>query len=211
MKSVMLILVSLALPAILAGCATGKSGGPPNAPAGRETATDTLPACGGDIVGRWTIVSSDVKVDVARPECPTATATGHGLTMAGEAQYNTDGTYTHHISMVGSITFNVPSSCMPANSTCTDLAGKFPRSVFQASSCTTVGSVCSCLVTYEPKTPSYSGTYTVPSVGRLLRIPAGEPDVRVTDFYCVEGTTMTIREERSPAPFISGPIVFKKQ
>ncbi|HEY8922748.1 MAG TPA: hypothetical protein VIU64_00135, partial [Polyangia bacterium] len=71
-------------------------------------------ACGGDIVGTWTIQSSCVSASASMfaDSCPTATVATSDLKITGSVVYKADLTYTSTSSMSGTATVHLPASCL---------------------------------------------------------------------------------------------------
>ncbi len=195
------------LPACGTGGAVRAGGASPTA-----SATGRGRSCGGDVVGSWTIVSSNISLDVAKmaTDCPSATGAGKSITMAGEARYGADGTYTQVSSFTGSLTINLPAPCIGPGLTCADLARAFIGEMFLSAQCAAGGDGCSCTVALAPTKHTVSGKYTKPSVGLLSETDTGESTADLTD-YCVEGATMTQSPHPGGGSGMSGSIVLKKQ
>jgi hypothetical protein len=100
MKNTLSITACLAM-MVLSGC--GGSGG----------MCGNTAACGGDIVGTWTIASSCVSGSSAiSATCPGETVDGANLKVTGTVTYNADMTYTANSILSGSETLMLPLSCV---------------------------------------------------------------------------------------------------
>jgi hypothetical protein len=201
MMSVTGLLVALAAP----GC--GSSGG---------TCSNTA-ACGGAVVGTWTITSSCVSESASMldGQCPTATASGSNLTITGNITYNADGTYSSTTTASGSVNVNLPASCLTTNGvtlTCEQLNQAFQSNPTPGVTLNCTGtSSCACTETLASQTSSEAGTYTTTAAGLLTDTPTGGT-VSQTD-YCVKGTTMTQSPHAGSTmmgPTINGTITLTK-
>jgi len=174
-------------------------------------------ACGGSIVGTWTIASSCVSASASAvdSECPTATAHSSALTITGTITYNADGTYTSSSTLSGSFSVSLPSSCLTSNgvtATCDQLNQAFQSSPTPGVTLHCTGSSsCSCTETIANQTSSETGTYTTTAAGLLTDTPTGGTADQ-TD-YCVKGTTMTQSPHAGSAMMgqaVSGTITLTK-
>ncbi len=160
-------------------------------------------ACGGSIVGTWTITSSCVNIslsDYMNSSCPGLTVNTSNATITGNATYNADGTYTQTGTTNGTIRVSYPQSCLTMNGvtiTCDQINQAVQANPTAGVTLTCTGSGtsgCSCTETIAGQTSSESGTYTTTSSGLLTQTPTGG-SVSTSD-YCVKGTMMT----QSPHP-----------
>jgi hypothetical protein len=152
-------------------------------------------ACGGDVVGTWTISSSCVNVTASGfdAQCPSATVDSYNVKIGGTFTYNTDMTYTSNTTTSGSVVVTLPASCLTTQGvtvTCAQIT-----QVFQANptpgvtfSCTGSSS-CTCTESMTGATSTESGNFTTTAAG-LLTETASDGTVNQTD-YCVKGTTLT--------------------
>jgi hypothetical protein len=207
MKTALVSLICLSSLSMLSSCGTtsnaGRSAG---GPASR-------PNCGGDVVGTWTVTSSNLSIDVSKMgllDCPLPSGTGNSVTMTGIGTYRGDGTYTQVGSLTGSLTINLPAPCLRPGLTCAALAQAFIGEMFGAATCDVAGDGCTCKVTLDPKTHTLTGTYTTPSVGVISETDTGASTGDLTD-YCVEGTTMVQSIRPRTGDGLSGSMVLKKQ
>ena len=199
--SVVGLFVALAVP----GC--GSSGG---------TCSNTA-ACGGAIVGTWTITSSCVSESASMldSQCPSATARSSGLTITGNVTYNADGTYSSTSAVSGTIDVTLPPSCLTTNGvtlTCDQLNQLFQANPTAGVTLNCTGSSsCTCTETIAGQTSSETGTYTTTAAGLLTDTPTGGT-TSLTD-YCVKGTTMTQSPHAGSAMMgqtVSGTITLTK-
>lgn len=167
-----------------AGC--GSSGG----------TCSNAPACGGDVVGTWTITSSCVSesATMVDSQCPSATANSSGLSIRGTITYNADGSYTSTATASGSITVNLPQSCLTYNGvtlTCAQVTKAAQANPTAGVTLNCMGtSSCTCVETISAQTSTETGTYTTTTAGVLTQTPSG--GTAAQDDYCVKGTTMTL-------------------
>lgn len=158
-------------------------------------------ACGGDIVGTWTIQSSCVSASASmfNDMCPTATVSTSNFTIAGSVVYKADLTYSATSTMSGSATVHLPASCLTSGAvtlTCDQLnqliAAKPQAGVTVHCAGT---SDCTCMETLTNAPSSASGTYTTTAAGLLTETSSSDGTSDQSDF-CVKGTTLT----ESPHP-----------
>ena len=174
-------------------------------------------ACGGAIVGTWTITSSCVTegASMLDSQCPTATASSSNLTINGTVTYNADGTYSSTSTASGSIYVTLPPSCLTTNGvtlTCDQLNQLFQSNPTPGVTLNCTGTTgCACTETIASQTGSETGTYTTTAAGLLTDTPSGGTASQ-TD-YCVKGTTMTQSPHAGSAMMgqnISGTITLTK-
>jgi hypothetical protein len=157
-------------------------------------------ACGGDIVGTWSITSSCLDVDVSGsiPDyCPTATAKPVDVQIRGTVTYNADLTYSRQIIFSGGVAINFPASCLTTGDagkpmTCDQLAQELMLDVNYASvSCVAATSGCACTGTLAPQTTQIkTGMYTATSTGLLIETETGRATPDTSD-YCIKGSTLS--------------------
>ena len=179
LASVVGLLVAFAVP----GC--GSSGG----------TCSNAAACGGSIVGTWTITSSCVSESGSMfdSQCPSATVRSSGLTITGSVTYNADGTYSSTSTLNGSLYVTLPPSCLTSNGvtlTCDQLNQVVQSNPTPGLTLNCTGSSsCACTETIADQPSNATGTYTTTAAGLLTDTPSGGTADQ-TD-YCVKGTTMT--------------------
>jgi hypothetical protein len=181
---------------------------------GGSASCENAAACGGDVVGTWKITSSCVKYtgSAMTDFCPSATLGATSFNVTGSETFGADGTYTSAITVAGSVTVNVPASCLKFNGltlTCDQITQVFaamPQAGIKSFKC--VGtSDCACTVSPDDAVSNGAGTYTTTGAGLLSLMPTNGATSDMTD-YCVKGSTMT----QSPrSGDITGTIVFTKQ
>ena len=153
-------------------------------------ACSSVTACGGDIVGSWTITS-----DCHPPspyylagQCDTAYAVGPPTT--GTFTYNSDLTYTTDITVGGFEMDTWAPACYPVEQ-CAQLEALLRgQSTVTSASCTRASS-CTCRIENAPVSGTDVGTYTTTAEGLLTRTAAGLSSGAESD-YCVKGKTLTM-------------------
>jgi hypothetical protein len=189
---------------VLTGC--GGSGG---------TCGNTA-ACGGDIVGTWTITSSCVSGSVASSSCPGETVDTANLKISGTVTYAADLTYTVNSLLSGSETLTLPLSCVnkpgatTPPKTCDQLGATLMGTISESITCTG-SSVCTCHVVISNQTSMTTGTYTTTAAGLLTETAMGGSPSQ--NDYCVKGKTFTLSPHAAAAMMgqsVSGTITLTK-
>ena len=163
----------------------------------------TVAPCGGDIVGTWnpSEVCADKSVFMTAflsglmGQCPGANVGSVNFAPTGSMVFGADMSYSITLSIAGSISVNVPSSCL-GGQTCADLAAQLQSAfagdpTIQSVSCTG-STTCACPIVMSPDQTYETGTYTV-SGSTLLTTPTGSTTAD-SQQYCVKGTTVTFPE-----------------
>ena len=185
MKTILSVLGASCLAAmmILSGCGgSGDSGG---------TCGNT-PACGGDIVGTWTIASSCVTPGPSMPAVCQGTNDIANIKITGTITYNADMTYTGNSLVSGSETVMLPLSCLTSSNapaTCDQLGQLYMKDPTNQSATCSGSSICTCKIVIS-ETSMTTGTYATTAAGLLADTPTGESPSQ-TD-YCVKGKTLTL-------------------
>jgi hypothetical protein len=192
---------------------TGASGG---------AACPNVSACGGDLVGTWTVASSCLTVSGALDlslvgaGCPSAPVTG-SLTVSGTFTANANGTYSDNTITTGDEQFTLGPSCLVISSTpvnCDGAASIIKNLGYSSLTCTPApGGGCNCAATARQTggfgvlsvAPSTSSNYT--TTGNVATISNDGGDVRYS--YCVSGNMLTVTPQ-SASPMMSGTIVLQK-
>jgi hypothetical protein len=206
MKTVLIGLVGAL--ALVVGCggssaplntgAAGSSGAGGSSATGPACTNTT--ACGGNIVGIWTITDSCVgSGDLSEPttDCPGQTSSTTNFGFSGSVVYNDDGSYTATTSTTGNVIIKYPSSCLTTISmTCDGLSQgvmaelDMPDAAFTAVSCATTPTACICTLVVNPATSTEIGRYMTTAAGALTQVPAnGTPG---NSSYCVTGNKLTL-------------------
>ena len=176
-------------------------------------------ACGGDIVGVWTVASSCLSVSGTDfdMDCPTATVTSSNTTLTGTQTYGADSTYRTQLTVSVKAIVTLPMSCLAVQGfalTCAQVTQLLMADgSFKAATCTAAGTGCACSVAAADMESSDVGTYTT-SNGVVTTTDSTNGDFE-QDAYCVKGNTMT----QSPTTMsgmvttgarVSGSITFTK-
>jgi hypothetical protein len=156
-------------------------------------------ACGGDIVGEWSVVDTCLSFAGAPPTgdfCPTATIDAGGINVSGKVSYKADMTFSTMLTISGSMAMELPASCLTVEGitlTCAqvDQAVKQafaadPDPSIQSISCAGMGS-CRCTFVMAPQSSTSSGTYTTSGTTVSENGSAGTP-------YCVQGNELHISD-----------------
>jgi hypothetical protein len=179
----------------------------------------TTQPCGGSVVGSWKLASTCVLDDSlfasdATEICPTAMIHVNSISGVGGVTYGADGTYQDTGSLSIGLQFTVPTSCLAAGETCSDIDMGFAQdTTITSHSCSMSSAACVCTVAMtEPVTDS--GTYST-SGTNLTTTPTG--GAASTDEYCVAGGTlhdlavdMSMQTSMGKVK-IQGDVVFTKQ
>ena len=199
---------------------TGAGGG--NSGAGGGEACTSVVACGGSVVGTWTVTSSCLTVSGQLNlgdygvGCPTAAVTG-SLRVTGTLTLNANHTYQDGTTTTGTERFSLAPSCLVISSTQTDCEGaaSIIKSLgYDSLTCTPVaGGGCDCAGTVNQ-----TGSIGVPSVapstsdaystsGNELTLSGDIGDTKYA--YCTSANTLTITPQ-GMSPLMSGTIVLQK-
>jgi hypothetical protein len=182
---------------------TGGSAGSFTGSAGALNCTSTT-ACGGNVVGAWTVASSclklagdtDFRVGLA---CPTVPVNG-ALQTTGTFVARADGTYTDNTTTLGAVTFPLATACLTVSSVSTECGkiGNLFRSVgWTTSACAETDGMCNCSLSAEQSAglgaivPYTEPTGRYSSSGDTLTVE------NVTYSYCVSGDTLTLTPQMS--------------
>lgn len=152
-------------------------------------------SCGGDLTGTWGFTSACIDTNVLKQAflsgsmgaCTQASVSAN-LSPTGTISLNTDGTYALALTLGGTTTINIPTSCLNG-ATCADLDAALQAEIstepsIQSISCTGT-STCACVEVPAPETSNETGTYTT-SGSTLTTTPTGaSPDMAS---YCVKST-----------------------
>jgi len=157
-------------------------------------------ACGGDVVGVWTITS--VCAEASGPlidTCPNATATLE-LTLTGTATFNTDGTRETAFTGKSKITYTLDAACLDTvtmgmpPATCDALDKDADPSMNNGpTTCTGDPAVgCTCVEDNPENTETKTGTYTIEG-NTMTSTDDGDGTVTSTDF-CISGSDGRFQE-----------------
>ena len=167
---------------------TGQAGAPVVTGACKPVA-----ACGGNIVGTWSVsqlCAADL-VPTTDASCPNSTATISGVTESGTYTFNADNTTVDNVHATFTETANFPSSCF-TEVQCTQLQSAFSAEpdLSSASCMYATATGCSCVLAVDTQSTAM-GTYQVS--GGTLTIVASAGATPETDTFCVSGNTLTIQ------------------
>jgi hypothetical protein len=178
-------------------------------------------ACGGNVVGTWTVTSSCLKVSgnldpsVVGAGCSSAPVTGD-LQVSGTWTAVGDGTFIDDTVTTGTEQFTLAPACLLVSSTpvsCTGAAGFIQLLGFGALTCTSAaGGGCNCSGTVHQSgglgllspAPSTSGYYTTGANTLTLSGDGGD----TKSSYCVSGSKLTVTPQ-STTPTMTGTIVLQ--
>jgi non-reducing end alpha-L-arabinofuranosidase len=203
----------------------GATGGSTGASTGGTTGGPScanVTACGGDVVGSWTVTSSCLKVtgnldlSLFGAGCATAPVSGD-LAVTGTWTANADGTYTDQTTTTGTQQITLDASCLVISSTkvnCAGAAGLLSSVGYQSLTClAAAGGGCNCTATVHQTgnlgvvspAPSTSGNHAV--AGSVLSLTGDSGNTAYG--YCASGSTLTVTPQGTNPP-VSGTIVLQK-
>jgi hypothetical protein len=214
----------------MSGAAGGGTAGMSGAAGGAGTgggvaSCDEVAACGGDVVGTWTVapcplaVGENVDMTGFGLSCSSAPVTG-SLELSGTLTLNADGTYADNTTVTGESTLELPPSCLilsGTTTTCADISGPLGSIGYTTIVCVdnAATSGCTCEATVDQEgglafvsfDSATSGNYT--SADNTLTITGfGDP---VDYSYCVAGNTLTMSMVTvSKTGTVMNPIVLQK-
>jgi hypothetical protein len=144
-------------------------------------------ACGGDLLGTWTVSSATLlrAPTPSPPPCPGRVLRSVTPVAAGWATFRSDGTMTGTLSVGNDQTFAVPLSCTDA-SDCNSLQGILNGASASVSCATSEPAECMCGVVLTPLlAPPLGAQYHVDGGSFYLGV-GGRPFQ-----YCVRGNTIS--------------------
>jgi hypothetical protein len=188
-----------------------------------EASCDNVAACGGDVVGTWSVGGSCLTVsDMADISgfglgCMLVPVEGT-LQVTGTLIFNADGTFTDTTVTSGDITFSLPPECLMisgTSTTCDRIGGPAQQSLgFATLTCTdnTETGGCDCPGTIDQagsmafvvRNGPTEGMYT--SADNVLTMGTTEYT------YCVEENILTMSLQSTPKPGpVTGTVALQKQ
>ena len=188
---------------------------------GAGASCPNVTACGGDVVGLWTVTSSCLKVSgnldpsLAGAGCASAPVTGD-LQVSGTWTAVGNGTFTDNTITTGTEQFTLGPSCLIVSSTpvsCAGVAGFIQLLGFASLTCTPVAAGgCNCSGTVQQPgglgllspAPSTDGNYTTGANTLTLTGDSGD----TTYSYCASGSKLTLTPQ-STIPTVTGTIVLQ--
>lgn len=221
------IAFAIAIAIISAGCNAGSgrspgagAGGNPGGGAGGGCAN--VAACGGSVVGTWTVTSSclkvtgDLDVSLFGAGCASAPVTG-SLQVTGTWTANADGTYLDDTTTSGEEHLTLAPSCLVISSTpvtCEGAANLLTSAGYASMTCApTSGGGCDCTAVVHhtgalgivSPVPSTSGNFA--TAGNVLTISGDVGDAKYA--YCASGNQLVMTPQ-STSPLMTGTIVFQR-
>jgi len=145
----------------------------------------TFAACGGDIVGSWTIQEACLgDFNPVEDFCSEATVDLSSVSFSGSVEYLADGTYSVSSTQSGSVTVSIPASCLTGVTDCNTLdSDEFDCSGDATDSCDCTSSAAD--------TVTETGTYATSGNDVTLTPTGDDPE---TSTYCVEGDVLKLRQ-----------------
>jgi hypothetical protein len=143
-------------------------------------------ACGGSLVGKWTINAGciDDPNSDAVSGCPTATIDAQ-TDLSGSIDFGADGTFNVDLTQSGSISATIPTSCLNGE-TCDSWASS------NKATCTTASAGCDCTGTIDTKHSTDGGTYAT-SGNSFDTTSTGDTSPSSLHEYCVSGNTLKVK------------------
>jgi hypothetical protein len=167
-------------------------------------------ACGGDVVGSYTITAGCINNAALNMEIGGTSVTGTG-------SFNADMTYTVTEMIKLSAVETIPTSCFSTGGitpTCAQLDQELQAEIAAGSSSIssghcTGGSTCTCTFTLPAQTNTETGTYTTSGTTITMTSSTGKVS---TDSYCVQGNELHVMSVDMTMPMgaVQADIVFKK-
>jgi hypothetical protein len=166
------------------------SGDPPVPDAASPDAGDENPlcaeafvACGGNIVGDWTMKAVCGLPDQPPPACPGETVDSE-FNITGTFHFGAEGDYSFETAIVYMETHVYPAACLPEGvTTCDDLE--------EATTVCDGDAAVSCTCTTNETEPdTVSGTYSTD--GNNLTTQSGKDPAETVE-YCIDGDTLRIQ------------------
>jgi hypothetical protein len=204
------------LSVVLSSC--GGGGGLTPGVSRSNSTCQTAPACGGDVVGSWSIASTCLTVDVSSftADCPSASAFANGYQIAGMITYDANMTFTLMSTLTGSVVARYPARCLtPPDGvavTCDTLGPALLAGGKYASvDCLPDADGCDCTFGMTPQTFTGTGTYSIAAGNVLTAGVADESD------YCVKGDGTAVLATHPASPIMghfgltSGSLTLTKQ
>ncbi len=170
---------------VAASCWT--CGGEVSTAGGTDAGTcPAVAACGGDIVGTWTLASECTTGHLTREAngCAiTNTYSGAASSVSGTVVYNADGTFTAGQSSAIPQSIDVPAACLSMGDTCAQFGATLPVQAAQCLPAANGG--CICTGSAESIFHQF-GTYSTTGNTLIETVNGGTP---VGLGYCVQGGT----------------------
>jgi hypothetical protein len=197
---------------------TGPGAGAAGSSGSGGASCSDVTACGGDVIGTWTVASSCLEVtgnlDVSGfgLGCTSLPVAG-SLTVTGTWTANSDGTYSDNTSTSGNEQITVPAACLNVSgttTTCDRIGGPLQGLGYASINCTAAMSGgCTCLAVVQQTggiglasaDPQKSGNYS--TSGNVLTVDSTQQS------YCVSGNQLTWTPQSTGA-ITNGSILLQK-
>jgi hypothetical protein len=181
-------------------------------------------ACGGDVVGSYTITAGcinnaalNMEIGGGSSSCPGLSLNATGTSVTGTGSFNADMTYTVTEMIKLSAVETIPTSCFSTGGitpTCAQLDQELQAEIAAGSSSIssghcTGGSTCTCTFTLPAQTNTETGTYTTSGTTITMTSSTGKVS---TDSYCVQGNELHVMSVDMTMPMgaVQADIVFMK-
>jgi hypothetical protein len=203
------LFLALALAPILSACGGGAG------------SCGKVGACGGDVVGTYTISAGCVNTAALNMQiiegCAGAKINSYNTSITGSGSFNADMTYTLNETVTLSASETLPASCLTQDGltlTCAQVDALLQSAilqdptVFKSAHCTGSSS-CTCTFTLAPQTMTQTGTYTTAGTTLTTLSSTGTPG---SNEYCVKGNELHVMQVDMTMPMavIQSDIVFHK-
>jgi hypothetical protein len=192
--------VFLAACALASGCSNAGNGAGSSGSTTAPSCTTPFTACGGNVVGTWSLSNACVSkfVNPGNMACPASTAQ-LSEDVSGTIEFKQDGTFVTNANSTLKETMNVPASCLVdagVTESCQQLQNVFnqptdagaPSAVASCTSAPMGG--CTCQLSDTLMGNGQSATYS--TLGYRIGLGGTPPSP-----YCVQGNTLTIQTEAS--------------
>jgi hypothetical protein len=206
------------------GGSSGTTSGGSSGSGGTGASCSSIAACGGDVVGEWTVTSSCLEVSgeldlsLIGLGCMSAPVTGL-LQVAGTWTANSNGTYSDDTITSGEEQIELSATCLSISGTivrCEQLGPAIQMLGYSSATCTPDASGgCACNAQVEQSGsmgavvmfPSTSGDYV--TSGNVLTTSNFET---VTQYsYCASATELSVKPLSNAMGTLTGAIQFEKQ
>jgi hypothetical protein len=197
---------AVAMVTVLVGCGGGGSAPPVSG----GTACMARTACGGVVVGTWTITSQCVDVSLV-DVCAGAKLDPAGLTTTGAVTYNSDLSYVLTWQTKGMQKLTIPKACLGSGgmtSSCAEFGSSITDSLYSGVTgtlCSSLSGACDCSVDVDTQQMTESGTYLTSGFVVTHTPTNGTP---YDSNFCVNGTEL---DETSMRANVTGVTAFTRQ
>lgn len=203
------LFLSLAMAPILSACGGGAG------------SCGKVGACGGDVVGNYTISAGCVNTAALNMQiidgCAGAKINSYSTSVSGSGSFNANLTYSVTETVTLSASETLPASCLTQDGltlTCAQVDALLQSAilqdptVFKSAHCTGSSS-CTCTFTLAPQTMTETGTYTTAGTTITMLPTTGVPK---SNEYCVKDNDLHLMQVDMTMPMavVQSDIVFKK-